>query len=440
MIVLPIMSPMRKSYTRSPTALHASLNWVILLGEVVKAFVSLWLVVLSPFSHLLIPLYLCLQGLFSPVQGGKSDNISRKNALLVTLFATGASQIFLFFSMLFPYGSICSTSLLIIGLCVQGRWANIPAVSRAALSDIEDHSHLNFTIPLSFAILFFPWVFMLKTFPESMGNFSNFFASYPVQGACVRIAPLVILLCSGLLYYDAKQRFCDKEDRALKLGNRKTEPKITQLITSSGLRRIWLHVKYEPFFMRFELARTKALLSKHALLWIGCFCYEYGFHSTFYYLDESGLFVTEGFLTHSSFFAYFTAGVLFKPVFISSNRLGILLGVLISICSVFVRDTGLNPAIWQGAMGFGSGMFLSCFYLHCMTHQKTHVRGKIVGAADSMQTLGELAGTLTYFCVSTGFIIFLPNSTSVLPLYFSPVLFGASLVCFVLSFQRPNDF
>jgi hypothetical protein len=96
----------------------------------------------------------------------------------------------------------------------------------------------------------------------------------------------------------------------------------------------------------------------------------------------------------------------------------------------------LNPAISQGIIGLGSGLFLSCFYLHFLTNQKIHSRGKIVGAADSMQTLGELLATLTYLILSVGLLKFIPNIINTEVKYFTLFLFVFALYCFRRSFSK----
>ncbi len=417
---------------------YSPVNCVILLGETVKAAVTLWLALLSPFAYLFLPFYLLLQGIYSPVQGGKSDSICRKRALLVTIAATAIAQGFFFFSLILPNGRASSTLFLATGLFIQGRWGNISSVARAALSDTVNHARLIFVLPLSFCILSFPWLFMLRTFPHNFNSLHDLSINYTGIYLSVIIAPFVILLCSIIVYLDTYCRFDDMRDKDELHQTRQSNPIIMRILRSSGLKRIKLHARYEVFFARFELRQTRELVGKQVWGWIGGLFYEYGFHSLFYYLVESGVFAKESFLSQSSLFIFYIAGTIFRPIFLSSNRFGIILGIVVSMISVLFQYSSLSPAIWQGGVGFGSGLFLSCFYLHYLTGQKTHDRGKIVGAADSMQTFGELLATFSYALISLSLSFFRTdvNLLNIDTKSFTLLLFGVSIFCFIWSFKK----
>lgn len=427
---------MNKLKTIHFKSLYSPINSVIFLGEVVKAAHSLWIVLLAPVSpFILIPLYLILQTISAPLQGGKSDTISRKSALLTTIVATGISQIFFFFSLMLMDGNFLRSFLLLIGLFIQGRWANISAVSRAALSDIGNHSHLIFTIPLSFCILSFPWLVLIEIFPGNEGSLHSFLIN-PQFKLYSKIVTTIIVSYSVIAFFFVKRSFSDLKDK--ELDNLTIEPKILDIIHAKGIRRIWLHVVYEPFFLRFVSKGILEILRSNILGWLGCIFYEFGFHSIFYYLDESGNFIKNGLTNQSSLFIYFIAGTLFRPICLSSNKFGILISILISILGVFFQNHSLPPALWQGCIGFGSGLFLSCFYLNYLTNQKIHSRGKIVGVADSMQTLGETLGTITYALLSMGLTKYLSSFIATDIKFLSLFLFMLALILFLISFLRKS--
>ncbi len=328
----------------------------------------------------------------STIQGSLSDIYKRSTILNIALVILVLSLLGLvgayFFQGFFISPLLIGSIIIIIGI-----GGNADVVSRASLIDI--HYKMNRRKLMAWTVFAeaFSWVVI--------GVLIRFFNFNPfnVLTLCLPIA-LILLITSLLLNIDKT------EDKKY-LHDMKTEFKIV-------IREQW-----------------RKLIVISILIIIGELGYFFFFYSQENYIQKTKILA-------DSYIAWFIgmslgAWILSKFKNHSDFRF-LLLGFVISVLSIILfmcngMKSIVDPNVFYydsfvyGLAGFGSGVYLPCFYSMISKGHSIHFQGILTGWVDSLRILGD--------AISNIFLPIMVIFSFFIPIYLSGVLFIFSILFFV---------
>lgn len=347
--------------------------------------------IVAAFPHFLA-LYFSCNVLGSTVQGSLSDIYKRSTILNIALFILMVSLIPLvsshYFQGFFAYPLLVNSMILIIGL-----GGNADVVSRASLIDI--HYKMSRRKLMSWTVFAeaFSWVII--------GLLIRFFKLNPfnILTLCIPLA-LILLLFS--IFWNIDKTHDEKH-----LHNMKTEFK---LILIENWKKI-------------------SILS--LLIIIGELSYFFFFYSQENYIKNTKILA-------DSYLSWFI-GMAFGCWFLSkfkhrSDFLFVMIGFIISFIAIIVfifsgMKNIINPnafyydSLTYSLSGFGSGVYLPCFYSIISRGHSIHFQGILTGWVDSLRVLGDAISNI-FLPVMVLFSFTLPIVTSGILLLLSIILFA----------------
>ena len=352
--------------------------------------------IVAEFDYFLYAFF-SFQAFGSIFQGSVSDVYRRSTVLNFSLLLI----IVLVFSLLFLHGNVGSPFQFLRGICLAciGLGGNVDVVGRAGAIDIHPDSDRRQL--MSWTVFFegFAWVVI--------GIFMRFLnlEFLDVLLFCLFSAVLLLLL-SWIFNIDKTE---DKKE---------------------------LH---NPLY------EIKIILKKNFRILV-CLAYvmipaQLGYFF-FFYSQENPIPKTRHALLADSYLAWFVGLCLGCLILNKLKKLRdfslILFGVLVSLISVmFYWFNGLKTILdsselafdllTYGFAGFGSGIFLPCFYSVISKGHSRHVQGVLTGYVDSLRVIGDMITNLSLI----GMLLF----PKYIPILTSTLSFGLAVIL-TISFRK----
>jgi len=172
----------------------------------------------------------------------------------------------------------------------------------------------------------------------------------------------------------------------------------------------------------------------------GELAYFFFFYSQVNPLDKNAVLLADSYL---SSFIGMSLGCVFVGSFKKTGDFSnLMIGFLVSFLSIVLfisggMETLIDPGVFKFDSfifllnGFGSGIFLPCFYSMISRGHSVHVQGFLTGTIDSLRVLGDsLTSTVLVVTVA---------AQSPFPIYISCMLFSSSIILLVF-YKKNNDF
>lgn len=345
--------------------------------------------------------FMLLQIIFAPIQSGLSDLYGRKRSLIVSLFFSFLSLIFI---SIFIQSSVYF-SLLIFATISKGVIGNTLPISLAAIADTQDK---NFRLSFAFSTAAYALAYLL------LASVVDLITNKQISYIFILSFVLIIIVCIKLFNYigdkpedfshDEKSRtiaFVTKNEAKLLLKDLKHTP------TSKALGAFFL---WELSLYSILLSQVDFQINKNAHIAEAMMCgYLFGVIILIFSkkINDSNV-IKIGYYT--SFFSLIPYFILFR--FVENQNL------LLMLCYFFhaVGNAFLSPAL------------LSIL----AKERKAHEQGRIYGLTDSVDTFG-------YLCAILAIIVFDTLKLEIIYLIsFSFLTFAASWV-FYRRFQNLNN-
>jgi hypothetical protein len=384
-IIIKINEIKKHEHLRNSITVFVALGGIG-LSQVLKG------IIVGAFPEFLV-LFFLFQFCGSTLQGYWSDVFKRSNifnsALLIAIIFSTILCIF--------HDAETSISIYIKWICIISiaTWGNADVVGRAEIIDIRYRMDRRKVMSWTVFSEAFSWVVV--------GGLIRYCSLSPIKILAITIPySFILFLISSIFNNDKTHDDHHKE---------KIKENLFPAIKKSVI----------PFI----------------IILLGELGYFFFFYNQIHDIEKKPLLLADSYL------AWFI-GMSLGCIFLSKCKRGgdylfTIIGLLISIISLFLFESGgmqniiIPDRFWIdvfvfGVAGFGSGVYLPCFYSIISRGKSIHIQGALIGLIDSIRVLGDL--------ITNGVLLILIVFPFYFPMSISGVLFIISI--FILLLYKKN--